>query len=79
MFTSHWNYKASAAERENRIRTCLGILDVPHLAKHETKTVVALNPNILFVPGNSGIFRQYFRVVVTLCLKGTLLISNLLG
>jgi hypothetical protein len=56
MFPSHWNYKASAAETESRIRTYLGILDVPHLAKHETKIVVAFDQNILFVPGNSGIF-----------------------
>jgi len=76
MFPSHWSYKASAAKSESRIRTYLGILDVPHLAKHETK--ITFDQNILFVPGNSGIFRQYFRVVMTMCLKGTLLISKLL-
>jgi hypothetical protein len=49
MFPSHWDYKASATETESRILTYLGVLDVP-------KIVDAFDQNILFVPGNSGIF-----------------------
>jgi hypothetical protein len=69
MFPYNWNYKASTAETESRILAYLGILDVPHLAKHGTKIVVAFDQNILFVPGNNGIFRHYFRIEIPLCLK----------
>jgi hypothetical protein len=56
MFPSYWDYKASTTETESRILTYLGALDVPYLAKHETKIVDEFDQNILFVSGNSGIF-----------------------